>query len=195
MRKPNFLLLLAASVACVAPGCVGQVFKEGSGVVMGAKGTFMPIVPLAGANVDRPLGAYTHFELGTITDEIGGRIPPEFVPLLEAAFPQQLRKAGLPDSPGGRTLLLRGAVIHYESSSTMGFVLGPLEEAIVRTEMVDKATGKVLATANCLGRTEARVNAGAREKAEGVAKGMVKWIESGFPEYLKVKKKDREREE
>jgi hypothetical protein len=194
VRKPALLFLLAAGVTLVAPGCFSAVIREGSGAVLGAKGTFMPIVPLIGAKVDRPLGAYSRFELGTITDEIGGQMPPEFVSLLGAAFTQQARKAGLPDIPNGRTLLLRGAVVHYESASTMGFVLGPLEEAIVRAEMVDKATGKVLATANCLGRTEARVNAGPQEKAEGVAKGMVKWIESGFPEHLKVKKKDRDRE-
>jgi hypothetical protein len=195
MRKPKLLLVLAAGVAMVAPGCVSTMITEGSGAVMGAKGTFMPIVPLVGAKVDRPLGAYTPFELGTITDDIGGQAPQEFLLCLKDAFNQQARKAGLPDGPSGKVLLIRGVVIHYESSSTMGFVLGPLEEAIVRAEMVDKATGKVLATANVVGRTEARVNAGPKEKADGVAKGMVKWIESGFPEHLKVKKKDRDREE
>jgi hypothetical protein len=188
------MLLLAAAVTMVAPGCVGRMFTEGSGAVMGAKGTFMPIVHLSQSTADRPLSGYTRFEVADFTDNIGGRAPADFLPYLSNAFPVQARKAGLPDNPGGRALLLRGKIVHYESSSTVGFVLGPLEEVVARCEMVDKATGRVLATANCIGRTEAAVNSGTRSKAEGLAKALVKWIESGFPESQKIRKKDRERE-
>jgi hypothetical protein len=195
VRKPSLLLLLAAGVALVAPGCVGRMFTEGSGAVLGAKGTFMPIVPLSQSTADRPLSGYTQFEVADFADDIGGRTPSDFVAYLRDAFPLQARKAGLPDSPAGKALLLRGRIVHYESSSTVGFVLGPLEEVVARCEMVDKATGKVLAVANCIGRTEAAVNSGTKYKAEGLAKALVKWIESGFPESQKIKKKDRDREQ
>jgi hypothetical protein len=194
MRKPTLLLLLASGVAFAAPGCMSTMIREGSGAVLGAKGTFMPIVPLAEGAADRPLSGYTQFDLGDFTDEIGGKAPSDFVAYLKDSFPLQARKAGLPDSPSGTALLLRGRIVHYESSSTVGFVLGPLEEVVARCEMVDKATGKVLGAANCIGRTEAAVNSGTKHKAEGLAKALVKWIESGFPEGQKVNKKDHDRE-
>ncbi len=69
----------------------------------------------------------------------------------------------------------------------MGFMLGPVEEVVCRTELVDKGTGQVLGIANCVGRTKARSNTGVKEKAEGLAEAFVKWVESSFPENQKTK--------
>ena len=186
MRKVALSILLSGAGALIASGCTTAI-KEGSGVVLGAKGTFMPIQPLAADKQARPLGAYRRFELGQITDDIGGKTPVELFQHLPAAFAEQVEKAKLPNDPAGKALLIRGRVIHYESASTLGFALGPLEEVIVLTEFVDKDTARVLGKANCIGRTTERVNAGIRKKAEGLAKALVKWIEARFPDDQKVK--------
>jgi hypothetical protein len=46
---------------------------------------------------------------------------------------------------------------------------------------VDKDTGKVLGSANCIGRTAERVNIGVEKKAEGLSKAFIAWIESRYP--------------
>jgi len=181
MKKLTVLAVLVLAASMLAGGCTGTIIREGAGVALGAKGTFMPIKPVAASEEDRPLGAYKRFELAVLTDDIGGKTPADLLDHLSVAFKEELAKKKLPDAPGGKTLVLRGRIIHYESASTLGFAMGPLEEVIVRTEMVDKDSGKVLGVANCIGRTKERVNAGVKKKAEGLAKGLVAWIDSRYP--------------
>jgi len=182
VHLPALLVLLALAALAAMSGC-SQALKEGVGVAFGAKGTYMPIEPLP----SDALGGYQRFELGPIADGIGGKIPPEFLSLLTAEFGKELGDAKIANEPAGKTLILRGTIIHYETASTLGFALGPLEEVICLSELVDKDTGKALARANCLGRTTERVNAGTRKKAEGLAKAFVKWIESGYPKEQRRK--------
>ena len=181
MKKLAPLVVLALAAAMMAPGCTGTIIKETVGVARGAKGTFMPIQPVALDKKARPLGAYERFEIGRITDDIGGKTPGNFLALLPKAFEKQIDKAKLPNKPGGKTAVFQGKIIHYESSGTLGFALGPLEEVIVRAELVDKDSGKVLGVANCIGRTTERVNVGVDEKADGLAKAFVKWLEARVP--------------
>lgn len=181
MRTSCLLAAVVLTSALVAPGCMGTIIKEGAGVALGAKGTFMPIQPISADKAERSLAAYQRFELGPLTDAIGGKTPSDFLGLLPGAFATEIAKAKLPDAPGGKTMLIRGRIIHYESASTLGFVVGPLEEVIVLTEFVDKDTGTVLGVANCIGRTTERVNGGVQKKAEGLARAFVKWIDSRYP--------------
>ena len=180
-------LLFAALLPAV--GCTGTIIREASGAVLGASGTFMPLQPLAPDKETKTLGAYTRFELGPINDDIGDKMPANLVTYLQEAFPEEVKDARLPDNGTGKTLIVRGTIIYYESSSTVGYALGPLEEAICRTELVDKDTGRVLGVANCVGRTKAVNNSGVKSKASGLAKAFVKWIESRFPDDLKTEKK------
>jgi hypothetical protein len=165
----------------LAQGCVSRAIKEGIGTVRGAKGTFAPIKPLSAIKDEPVLAQYANFELGPIVDDLGGRTPAELWQFLPGEFQKALLKKRLPVQPGGKTLLVRGRVIHYESASTLGMAIGPLEEVIVRTELVDKTTGKVLAVGNCIGRTEETVNFGVQKKAEGLAKAFVAWIDAHYP--------------
>jgi len=187
MRTNMIRLLLLLAAALPATGCTGTIIREASGVVLGGKGTFIPIQPLAADKKTKTLGSYTNFELGAITDGIGGKMPAELIPHLQTAFAKAVSGAHLPDDSGGKTLVIRGNVIQYESASTVGYVLGPLEEVICRTELVDKDTGQVLGVANCVGRTKAASSSGVREKANGLAKAFVKWIEHRFPDDKKTK--------
>jgi hypothetical protein len=181
MKRSMAFLLAAIAAASTAPGCTGTIIREGGGVVLGAKGSYMPIQPIAADKEARPLGVYERFELGEIVDDIGGRAPADFLAHLPAAFREQIEAKKLPDRPGGKTMLVRGRIVHYETSSMLGFALGPLEEVVVRTEFVDKSSGKVLGVANCIGRTKAAVNAGAKKKAEGLAKALAGWIDARYP--------------
>ncbi len=72
-------------------------------------------------------------------------------------------------------------MLHYEDSSVVGKALGPLEFVVARVQFVDKDSGKVLATVNCVGRTTTRVNLGVARKAEGLAKAIVRWIDERYP--------------
>jgi len=187
MRTNAIRLFILLSAALTATGCTGTIIREATGAVMGGKGTFMPIQPLAADKTTKNLGDYTNFELGTITDGIGGKMPADLTSHLHSAFSREVSSARLPSDSSGKTLVIRGTVVHYESASTVGYVLGPLEEVICRTELVDKTSGQVLGVANCVGRTKAATSSGVKEKASGLAKAFVKWIEYRFPDDKKMK--------
>jgi len=179
-KSAALTLVVLAAAAILAPGC-GTAIKETVGLATGAKGTYLAIQPISADKEDRPLGPYERFELGPLVDDIGGKVPAELLQRLPAEFDLKLKDKKLPNKPAGKTLLIRGKIIHYESSGMVGIALGPLEQVIVRTEFVDKDSGKVLAVANCIGRTTERVNVGVKEKAQGLAKALAGWIDARYP--------------
>lgn len=176
----TFVLLAAAIAILSATGC-STAIKEGVGFATGPKGIYEPIQPPKGAGQSTMFAGYRRFELGPITDNTGSQVPQEFFNYLPKAFDKQLADSYLPNDPSGPTLMIRGQVIYFESEDLVGEVVGPLEEVIVRTELVDSQTGQVVATGNCVGRTDTRVNLGLQKKAEGLAKAFTKWLQSGYP--------------
>jgi len=174
------ILAMALVTAIAASGCTTAV-KEGFGVATGAKGIYAPITSLSASSQARPLGQFRQFELGTMTDNFGGNVPTDLMARLPGAFAEELAKKKLPNEPGGKTLLIRGTILHYEDSGTVGMALGPIEEVLARVELVDKDSGQVLAKANCVGRTTTRVNLGVAKKAEGLAKAIVSWLDKRYP--------------
>ena len=191
MRKTNLivLLLLAGALLTASAGCstvAGEIF----GLFKGAKGVYAPIKPLAVGKETRPLGDYRRFEIGKITDDFGGKVPSTLMTRFEPAFEELLEKARIPNEPSGKTLLIRGKFLHYEDAGTVGIMIGPLEQVLARIELVDKSSGRVLGVANCIGRTEDRVNVGVKKKAEGLAKAIASWIDSRFPEGSRLPKKE-----
>ena len=174
--KKNVLLVLVLFACSISCGCMTGI-KEVVGGVRGAKSPHLSIKPAVSDSTDKyPLAGYTSFELGRFSDEIGGKVPLNLMPIFRQEFVVQLAENGLGSPRAGKTLIVRGSILHYESSSTMSMVLGPLEEVVVRTELVDKDTGKVLAVANCLGRSTTRINRGVKKKAQGLAKSIAGWI-------------------
>ncbi len=172
MRNRSLLVLLVVLAAAAVPGCLGRVVKESVAGGMGAEGVL--------AEIKRPgsLGAYTSFELGEYTHEMGGQIPRQIWTYLPGKFGVHLQDKGLAGLTGGKALVLRGAILHYEGEGIKGLLFGDFEEVIARVEMVDKASGAVLGTANCIGRTKTTSRKGVENKADGLAKALVKWIES-----------------
>jgi len=176
------LVSLTAAAAILLGGCVSTAIKESVGIARGAQGTFTEIKPPAESKDARPFGLYRRFELGRITDDFGGRVPDGFLGMLRRAFSEQIEASGLPNDPAGKTLVINGRIVYYESEGMVGVAIGPLEEVVCRAELIDKDTGQVLATGVCVGRTTERVNLGVKKKAEGLAKAFVAWIKHRYPE-------------
>ena len=178
MNRTSACLAVALVALMLTGGCFTAA-KEGLGFVTGPKGSFIPLQAVSTARSAYPLAEYTRFELGEIRDDFG-RTPGELLRLLPGYFHEQLLDKGLPNRPG-KTLLVRGWILHYEGEDMLGSIIGPIEQVIVRTELVDKDSSQVLGVANVIGRTTNRVNLGIEEKAEGLAKGLVAWIDSRYP--------------
>lgn len=183
MNSKSILTLCAILIAAMlvaAAGCTTAI-KEGVGVARGAKGVYAPIQPVAAVAETRPLGIYKRFELGEFVDDFGGKVPAGLMPAFRRAFASQIADNKLPNEPQGKTLLIRGRLLHYESASTLAVAIGPLEQVIARVELVDKDTGQVLGVANCIGRTTTRVNVGVDKKGDGLAKAIVSWLAARYP--------------
>ena len=168
--KRNLLFLVLLAV-CFSSGC-GRILGEGAGAVTGAKGAFVEYR-------DKPapdLRGYKNVEFAQFTTVFGGTTP-IILKMVPTETLTRLKEAELPGGAGG-TLLIRGKVIYFEKAGVTGKIFGPLEECITEIELVDKASGRVLGVANCIGRGKTITTQGADKKAMGVAKGIVKWIKS-----------------
>ncbi len=186
MNRRTTMVILLTGVIALTSGCISRGAKELLGAATGGKGTS---VALQGISAGTGLGAYNRFELGPITDDMNGRVPAGLFSALPREFAKELAVKKIPNIPGGKTLLIRGKVLHYEDASMVGHAFGPLEEVIARIEFVDKDTGKVIGTANCVGRTKESLNVGVGSKAQGLAKGIVGWIDKRYPDNRRTKKK------
>lgn len=170
------LLLLGAMSAT---GCTAA-----SETVAGIRGPgydFKEVQPFATAREERPLSRYTRFQMVPFTDDMGGRVPREFFEYLPGMFETALAKRGLAGLSGGKTLLVRGKVISYQTQGVGEMLLSPNEQAVARVELVDKASGKVLGVANCIGQGEHRVNTGNKNLARGTGRAIAAWIASRHP--------------
>ena len=181
MKRFLICLLAVALVTPLLPGCMSRAIKEGVGVVRGAKGMYAPVAPASTPAEAKILGEYKRFELGAITDDFGGQVPSQLLQQLPANFAEQITEARLPNDPSGKTLSIRGRILHYEAQGMLGLAFGDFEEVIARIDFVDKASGRVVGTANCIGRTTESVNRGVASKADGLAKAIVSWIADRYP--------------
>lgn len=171
MKQIRIVALLLATVFLTS-GCVSRIFKESFGAYTGPKGVY--------AQDDRmnSLVGYGTFEVGTFSNDSGGRAPAEFFTML----PGYIRTKLVADEKmpltgmGGKTAVISGEVLYYEKAGAMGQLFGPFEEAILEVTITDKATGAKLGRATCIGRSTESVNQGVDKKAEGAAKAIVDWI-------------------
>ena len=182
--KPTITALALCAALLAASGCT-TALKEGAGAALGAKGSVTPLQSTVSENQDA-LSAYGRFELGRFTDGMNGKTPTNLLTLLPEAFRHELAEKGIPSEGSGKTILVRGKILHYEDSSTVGMALGPVEFVVARVEFVDKDQGRVVAVANCVGRTGTRVNLGVAKKAQGLARAIVKWIDKRFPKEKRL---------
>jgi len=183
MKRITAVMTIAVVALLAAQGCVSTAAKQAIGGVRGAKGLNAPIQ----SSVDgaESLGAYEAFELGKITDDFG-KTPSGVLSFLPAEFAEALAEKKLPNHSGGKTLWISGKILHYEDASMVGTLIGGVEEVVARITFVDKATGKVLGVANCVGRSTTFPNRGPEKKAEGLARGIVSWIDERYPKEGRV---------
>jgi hypothetical protein len=194
MKRSFGYILLALVIPMLSTGCVGRIVGEGAEKALGPKGDYWEEKPLAYSKADKVLTPYTHYVLGSVKNDYGRNVPPEFFGMFPVEFRKVLLKSKLPINPNGKTLLINVSVIHYEIADTTDNILGPLEQVVARVQLVDKSTNQVLGYGNVIGRTGKTVGLGTDKKAEGLAKGIVKWIKAYSPKPPEEEEEERESE-
>ena len=180
-RAGTFVLPCVILLTTACGGCMGRAISEGLGLATGPKGVVMPLKPISHAKNDHALASYTNFELQPFTDNFGGLAPREITWRLGPAFHHELAEKNIRSRRGGKTLLIRGEIWHYETASLVGHAFGPLEELCARVYFIDKTTGKTLGVYNCIGRSTQSVNQGLDKKIEGLAEAIVNTIARHYP--------------
>ncbi len=154
-------------VTAVAPAGYDVVSHYGfaaSGAYMTARGGYGEITiirPVQG------LGTYTQIKFQPFESTIGEKISPELLKYLNNQIFEEVHNIEF-EKPGGKTLLIRGKVIHLFE--------GVLEKYIVaNVELLDADTHKSLGVANIEGRSEGIHTM--KAAAEGLAGGITKLLE------------------
>jgi hypothetical protein len=169
-------LAVAAGIALMCSGCLGRAINEGIGSVRGPKGVAVVVDPIEVTMTD-----VSNYVIEPFADQTPTRVPPALNEMLATQFAKHLASKGLPWSyQGGRTVTIRGTYVYLELSTTAtAQVFGPFEEVIAKVELVED--GKVIGRATCIGRSTTTVNQGLDNKADGLAKGIVDWIDKAYP--------------
>ena len=174
--RPILAVAVVVAGALLTSSC-GTAIKEGIGLFRGGQGTFVPTSP---RHADPSLLArYTDFRIGAMNDETG-LVPAGFFDHARMQLQAELAEKGLL-AAAGRTCLIEGDVVHFETEGTVAIILGPMEEIVVKARLVDQDTGEVLARARCVGRIDTRLNTGVEKVAEGLGKAFAAWIEANHP--------------
>lgn len=181
MRMSVLMIVGLAGLALLSEGCM-RAATEGMEAVRGGQGAYFEEKPVSPTPKDHlALAGYQRIELGEFANQSGQAMPPEFPTLLAAKFNEHLAKSDLPKGTSGKTVLFRVTLIYYEKADLKDSVFGPLEEAVARAELVDKDTGKVLASGAVVGRSSQSVGLGPAFKADGMAKALIKWASDYYP--------------
>jgi hypothetical protein len=102
-------------------------------------------------------------------------MPAEVPAMIRQHFNEVAAKKNLKPS-GAPALKLVGEVIHYESAGAVDTAMGPLEEVIVRTKLIDADSGQLLTEANLIGRAKSTTAGGSKNLSEGAGKAFKKWL-------------------
>jgi len=181
MKWTIALSILAVGMLLTTTGCTSRLIGEAYEGVTGPKGVVKEVTSL-GPKDARPLGAYTNFEVGGFIDDFGGQVPPELLQGIGRAVLEALAKRRLPTgNPTGKTAVINGRVFYYEDASVAGHIFGPFEEALATVQLIDKDSGQVVAESICIGRTTKSVRKGVKNKTQGMADAVSKWIDRRYP--------------
>ncbi len=167
----RFLLVTVATAAFCLPstGCMSRAIKEGIGVATGASGKVVEVQRVTN------LSRYKGFTVDSLTAAPGLKMPAEVPAMIRQHFNEVAAKRDLKPN-GVPALKLVGEVIHYESAGAVDTAIGPLEEVIVRTKLIDTESGQVLTEANLIGRATSTTSGGSRNLSEGAGKAFKKWL-------------------
>lgn len=182
MKRTTALIATIVFVAALG-GCGGsQIAGEAFDRFRGGKGSFTVVKEVPGGEEARPLGVYKRFQIEPLADGTNGQVPAELFAAVPVEFEKELAKKKIANAASGKTLLIRGKVLHYETAGG----LKRLEEILAQIQFIDADTGKAIAEANCVGRSKAFSTRGIATKAQGLARAIVSYIDQRYPQDLRV---------
>lgn len=181
MKKNALLSIVLAGVGLVGTGCLGRVISEGAGAVLGARGKVVDIK--RGPSLTR----YHALRVESLSVSPGLMPPSSLAGLVRGQFMKAGQEAGLATS-GRPMVLVEGEIIHYEAGGAVDTAIGPLEEVIIRTRLMDGESHRLLAEANLVGRSKATSSSGPENLSEGAGRALAKWLEEAG--LRKAKEKD-----
>ena len=161
--------LMMAAICLANVGCMSRAIKEGMGAATGASGKVVNVQKV------KDLSKYKGFKIESLTAAPGLKMPAEVPALVRQHFNEAAMKKNLKPS-GTPAMKLAGEIIHYESTGVVDTAIGPLEEVIVRTKLIDADTGQLLTEANLIGRAKSTTAGGAKSLAAGAGKAFNKWL-------------------
>jgi hypothetical protein len=187
----NVIMVMAVVLTCAAGGC-SHALKEGVNVVTGSSGK-ISLIQGSQEKVGQLAYDYGSVKVEPFTSDVGDKCPQAFLDQLPGAIEGQLhyRTRSITEKlskkkeemgpffsgPADKQLIIRGRVIQYESGSGVAEkAIDAMEEAICRIQLVDGASGELIAEANCTGRNKSAIRSGSKELAEGVAKAVQKLL-------------------
>ncbi len=182
--KKNLRLLGLLIVAC-SVGCLGRMVREGYHGAKGASGRARPI-----QSVTVNLADYDGFVVEPFSDGMEGQGNMAFLSVVQHKVGEQITKKTYLSPGGTKTLQISGTLIQYDPGTTTEKIAGPMEEAICLVKLIDRASGKVLGTANCTGRAKSSVRKGPEELAEGMGKAIAGWIVENDSRGARPEEKD-----
>jgi len=168
MKRNSYLVMALIIVGCV--GC-SRIFKE---AYYGATGATGRVSELQQVRVD--LAKYNGFEVKPFSDRMEGTGNTAFLAVVEAKVSEEIVKKTYLGTGGRNVLQISGELISYDTGSTTEKVTGPMEQAVCRIKLVDKSSGEVLGTGDCLSRAKSSARKGPEELGEGTGKGIAEWI-------------------
>ena len=182
MKRSMILAALLAGAVLFGQGCVGRLVSEGMEKGLGPTGIVLSADARWPQGDSQYLASYRNFEVGAIRSEFADT-PAAFMDYFPGKLRDQLSGKGLPMGHAGKTLLIDVNILAYQPvSSSIHKALGPTEEVVARVTLKDKASGQVVGTAICIGRTYQSVGLGTKWKAWGLARAIVdKWIDEYYP--------------
>ena len=166
------ILLIVALVACGALlGCENGLVDKTS-----LTGTYNELTAPA-----QPLGMYANVEVGSFSNAFSGETPPKLLADLPGRIVDFLKQAEVPTGQRGKTLVVEGQIIYYETAGSTGGSLSAFEEAVAEVRLLDQETGEVVATAHCIGRSSTFVSQGVDEKTSRLAQSIAAWVAEHYP--------------
>ncbi len=169
MIKALMMTLTAVGLSLLCFGCMGRLISEGMGSARGASGKVVDM------GVARDLTKYKSLRVESISVSPGLQTPADMLAMVGTDLAAAAEESGLkPEGEPG--LKLSGEIIHYETGGTIDTAIGPLEEVVVRTKLIDVQSGTIVAEANLIGRSKATSSSGAKNLSAGVGEALDKWL-------------------
>ena len=176
MNRKNVFVAVALFVCTANVGCMGRIIREGAGAALGASGKVVEL------QTPSSLANYRGLTIESITVAQGLRVPGDIMTLVRQSYADAAEDLVL-TLDGSPAVAVSGEIIHYEAGDTVSKAIGPLQEIIVRTQLIDAGSKEFLGEANLIGRSKALTSGGSHNLAEGAGKALSKWLgDSGVKE-------------